>query len=1069
MESIINEPSDNEEYFFNFISSVGDWVWYVDQKGIIRFCSPEVQKYLNYSENEIIGKPIKNYFCSKDFYDDFDKFKINQNKYIKIIKVQLIDNDGIPVDVIMHLIPYFNKNGKNKGIYCINRINKEIQEQNYTQNEDNIQDIVFKHTNNLILVINPNEDYSIKYINKNQFFHQLGFTSIDLLDKNIIDFVHNEDKLNISQYLSNIKISDDFSKEIRIKSKKKGYKWFKIINLEKIYYKGAEVISILLKNISKNKLLQQEIAENQERLDWLYHEVPEIRYWKLLVPKKAITAVQKSQEMLEKVIDNIPQYIFWKDKDLKYLGCNYNFVNLIELDSCDKLSGMTNKKISFFKKNLYNVENLERIVLESNIPQLNSIETEIFENGKKVIFNINRIPISDDKNNVVGILSTYEDITQRKISEEQLKASEEKYRSILENIKESYFETDLKGNLTFFNDPFSEATGYSKEELKKMNFSDFCDLKNNTKLQKAFKKVYKKEKGLRDLQYKGHFKNNKEDVVESSVYLRKNTEGEKIGYAGLLRIITEKYNLQERLKESENKYRLISENANDFINIINEKFEYEYINEEPHLKGLGYTKEEMIGRKCTEFLHPDDINRSIKAISKGFLNKEAGSGEIRFKHKDNHWVWLDVKGTPFLDRDNKIKGILLARDISERKKTEEQLKYSEEKLLRLNKLLEKKILERTHELRVSEEKFRTITEQSLLGVAILQDYKVLYANKALSQMIGYAEEELKLWEVKDLIKCFNPPDIKTIPIMIKEIENLEIGKTLEYTLRILTKDKKDKYLVIFLRRIPYEGSSAILFSAVDITVKKQTELQLIESERKLKEQNRELMKLDKLKTDFITMAAHELKTPLYCISGYIDLIMLRELDLKSEIKEELKIILNNSRRLESYVNQLLDALKIDAKKMDFEIQKVSISKILNKCILDLNYHIKKKNIEIKLEIDNTIELNVDSLRITQVFSNLISNALKFTPSNCTIQITDEKIDNKIIYKIKDNGIGLTEKEIKKLFGKFIMLDSNIEYFSKGSGLGLYISKGIIEGHGGKIWVESVGKNKGSTFLFSLPL
>ena len=1069
MESTYNESLDDEEFYFKLISSIGDWVWYIDHKGIIRYCSQSIKNFLNYAPDQVIGNSLNKYLLNDISSNNLSEMMLIVNKSIKKIKVQIIKNNGDPINTIMYLIPFFSQDGSYRGFSGINKLEYNLEKTVKYQKQESIQNVLFRTTEDLVCIIDLDKDYKIKFINNEQFSDQLYYSSEDLLGKNFIDFIHDDDKSKVINILKNKKLIDAKFRDIRIKSRKKNYSWFRIINLELINYENSKALFLLFKNISETKNIQKELKENQERLDWLYNEVPEIRYWKLLIPKKAITAVQKSQEMLEKVIDNIPQYIFWKDKDLTYLGCNTNFSKLVGLDSPEKISGMTNKKLSFFKNNLIYNDKQENEIIRKNQPKLNFLESLTLPNGKKVIFNINRVPLCDSNESVVGLLSTYEDITDRKTSEEKLKASEEKYRNILENIKECYFETDLIGNITFINDTFSKTTGYTKEELIGMNFSKFCDQKNNAKLHKAFNKVYKKEKGIGDVLYEGHFKNGKEVVIESSVYLKKDSEGNKTGFSGLLRIITEKYKLQQKLKESEYKYRLISENANDFINIINDKFEYVYINEGPHLKGLGYTKEELIGRNCLDFIYPNDLETSIKLLSEGFSNKNPGWGEVRVKHKNGQWLWIDVKGTPYIDSDNKLKAVLIGRDITERKITEEKLKNSEDKLRKLNKQLENKILERTQELRVSEEKFRTIAEQSLLGIAILQNYSVVYTNNALSKMIGYTNEELKEWKVKDLPKCFHPPDINSIPVLIKELEDLDIGNTLEYILRVLTKDKKTKYLELFFRRIPYKSSTAVLLSAVDITVKKKAEIQLIESERKLKQQNEELMQLDKLKTDFITMAAHELKTPLISISGYIDLILLREKNLKNDIREELEIIFNNSKRLESYVNKLLDALKIDAKKMDFEMDEIKIADILNRCIIDLEYQIKKKNIEIHLDIDSTVVLNIDPFRITQVFSNLISNALKFTPPNCSIHILDEKIDSKIIYKIKDNGIGLTKDEIKKLFGKFIMLNNDIENFSKGSGLGLYISKGIIEAHGGEIWVQSEGREKGSTFYFSLPI
>ncbi len=1069
MESTFNNTYKDDEVLFKLISSIGDWIWYIDRKGIIRYCSPTIDNLINLTPNQIIGNSINKYLSDEITNEKIIDIISISEKTINEINVKIIDNKGDEIPVLMYTVPQFAEDGTYRGFSGINKLCNKKGKQQKSFDQKSIQKILFKKSKDLICLVDSYNKYNIKFINENQFSKQLFYSSEDLLGKNLLDFIHNDDKDRIIEIIKSRKLNEKDNREIRIKNRKKEFIWFEVFNKDFLNYDSSKDIFILFKNISTIKKLQKEIDEHKERFEWLYNEVPEIRYWKLLIPKKAITAVQKSQEMLEKVIDNIPQYIFWKDKELNYLGCNTNFSKLINLDNPDNISGITNKKIPLFKNYLTQHEKKEKDVIKHNRPKLDSIESLILSNGKKAYFNINRIPLLDLNNQVVGLLSTYEDITDRKDSEEKLKASEEKYRNILENIKECYFETDLIGNITFINDAFSEATGYKKYELIGMNFSDFCDDKNNEKLHKAFNKVYVKEKGIRDVQYKGHFKNNKEVVIESSVYLKKDSEGKKVGFCGLLRIITEKYLLQQKLKESENKYRIISENANDFISIINEKFAYEYINELPHLKGMGYSKEELIGKKCLEFIHPDDINTSIKTLNEGFYNKEPGWGEVRFKHKNGSWIWIDVKGTPFIDIDGKLKAVLMARDITGRKKTEEKLKESEDKLKKLNKQLGEKILERTRELRISEEKFRTITEQSLLGVAILQNNYVLYTNLALSKMIGYSEEELRNWTLKDLTKCFHPSNIVSIPLMIKEIENLGLGNTLQYTLKIITSDKNNKYLELFLRRIPYKSSSAILISAVDITIKKKAEIKLIESERKLKQQNEELKKLDKLKTDFITMAAHELKTPLISISGYVDLIILREKTLKEDIKEELMIILNNSKRLESYVEKLLDALKIDAKKMDFKMIRIKVPDILNTCLTELEYQIKKKNIEIKLEVNNDISLNVDHFRISQVFSNLINNALKFTPSNCAIQISDEIKDDLIIYKIKDNGIGLTQDEINKLFGKFIMLNNDIENFSKGSGLGLYISKGIIEAHKGKIWVESEGKNKGSTFHFSLPL
>jgi signal transduction histidine kinase len=249
--------------------------------------------------------------------------------------------------------------------------------------------------------------------------------------------------------------------------------------------------------------------------------------------------------------------------------------------------------------------------------------------------------------------------------------------------------------------------------------------------------------------------------------------------------------------------------------------------------------------------------------------------------------------------------------------------------------------------------------------------------------------------------------------------------------------------------------------------------ELAESEEKLKIQNIELKNLDKLKDEFITVAAHELKTPLISISGYTDYILMKHKDiLNPEITEDLFIVQRNINRLQKLMNQLLDIMKIDSKQMELDKEISDVNQIIKNCLEELSYLIKEKNHKLILNIEENIKINLDSDRIFQVFSNLISNAIKYTPENGTIEIS-AKMDpnnNHYIFNIKDNGIGLTKYELERLFQKFAMVKQlNEDYYKKGTGLGLYISKGFIQAHGGNIWATSEGPNKGTSFFFTIPI
>jgi signal transduction histidine kinase len=201
------------------------------------------------------------------------------------------------------------------------------------------------------------------------------------------------------------------------------------------------------------------------------------------------------------------------------------------------------------------------------------------------------------------------------------------------------------------------------------------------------------------------------------------------------------------------------------------------------------------------------------------------------------------------------------------------------------------------------------------------------------------------------------------------------------------------------------------------------------------------------------------------------LILLREKDLKKEIKDDLNRVLNNVHRLEEYINRLLDVLKIDARKMELVMKPVNIYRVIENSLQELDFQIGQKDLEINVNVDKDIMINGDSFRIQQVFSNLISNAIKFTQKEGLIEISAVRNEDFYRFKIEDNGKGLTKEQMNQLFGKFVSLEKTSENFStleKGSGLGLYIAKGIIEAHEGKIWVKSEGINKGSKFFFTLP-
>jgi signal transduction histidine kinase len=238
----------------------------------------------------------------------------------------------------------------------------------------------------------------------------------------------------------------------------------------------------------------------------------------------------------------------------------------------------------------------------------------------------------------------------------------------------------------------------------------------------------------------------------------------------------------------------------------------------------------------------------------------------------------------------------------------------------------------------------------------------------------------------------------------------------------------------------------------------------------LEKANIELKKLDKLKSVFLSMTSHELKTPITPIRLEAELLMDGSLGkLNQKQQESTKIILRNINHLNDLLSDVLDSAKIEAHKLKTYFEYADVANLMKKTVEDFTLIAKKKNITLTTNIQQLPKTNLDPKRITQVLTNLIGNGIKFTPAKGRITVSAKKEGNNIHVRVKDTGVGIPQNMVKKIFDKFSQVNPSYLLKEKGTGLGLSISKGIIEQHNGKIWAESSGKGKGSMFHFTIPI
>ncbi len=219
----------------------------------------------------------------------------------------------------------------------------------------------------------------------------------------------------------------------------------------------------------------------------------------------------------------------------------------------------------------------------------------------------------------------------------------------------------------------------------------------------------------------------------------------------------------------------------------------------------------------------------------------------------------------------------------------------------------------------------------------------------------------------------------------------------------------------------------------------------------------------------VSIVSHQLKTPLSAIKGYLEVLISEDLGkLNKEQKEYLKTVLENTERMKTLVKDILNVTRIEANKVEINKKPTDLAQLVKETVDNYSLFARAHNCKLSFESPDDLPLvKTDPIKIKEVVSNFISNAIFYNKKSGEVKVTLSQKKNKVVLCCKDTGIGISQKAKDKIFQKFYRSEEAISVTPKGSGLGLFISKAIIEKSGGKIWFKSE-KGKGSTFCFSLP-
>jgi PAS domain S-box-containing protein len=629
----------------------------------------------------------------------------------------------------------------------------------------------------------------------------------------------------------------------------------------------------------------------------------------------------------------------------------------------------------------------------------------------------------------VKVIGVIQDITNHRQADEALRQSELRFKQISEHSGEWIWEVDKSGLYKYSSPIVKNILGYEPDEIVNIKFFyDFFHPATREEFKNAALSAFSRKETFENFININIHKNGHEVILSTSGIPMLDNEGNLIGYRGVDTDITERKRAEETIIQERRMLRTLIDNLPDPIyvqdkecrKVIANKADVENIGLSSEAEVLGKTDLELFPGKVGKRGYEDDM----KIILSG---KPIFDLEEEFVSRQGVKRWLLTTKVPLYDKDMNISGLVgIGHDITERKRIDAELQQS---------------------YMFSQSLLNTIP----FGMHIVDEFgKVLFQNNRFSRVFGEDALGKKCWELyrDDKTQCIDCP----------LNQGITIGNTDFYESHGVL---GNRIFEISHTGMIYQGKKAMLEIFQDITERKENEEELIRAKEKAEES-------DKLKTAFLHNISHEIRTPMNAIVGFSALLGEPGVDDKSK-KSYIDVIMQSSNHLLSIITDIVDISNIEANLIKTIKSEVSINSILKS--LCNQFFPKSFEKRISLECETSLSKDddlivADKTKLTQILSNLISNALKFTEKG-SINLRCMLRDNYLEFSVSDTGIGIPIQYHDKVFNRFYQVQNSDTRLYEGTGLGLAISKAYIELMGGKIWLSSE-HGKGTTFFFTIP-
>lgn len=664
--------------------------------------------------------------------------------------------------------------------------------------------------------------------------------------------------------------------------------------------------------------------------------------------------------------------------------------------------------------------------LNQNEP-IYTFENPILTKGGEERFISWRNSVSHKKGQVIGTFSFGMDITERKRVEEALLASERKYRMLADFTYDWEFWQGPDGHYIYVSPACERICGFKPEEFQQ-----------NPALMHEM--IHPEDRVVYDQHILDHRTNRPVHSVEFRIISRDGAihwinhlchavfdpEGRLLGRRGNNRDITERKQIEMEREE----YFKFFQSASDLMCVADLNYHFKKVNL-AFIKTLGYTQEELCSRSYLDFIHPEDLDRTMKDQKIAFSPEGTVEFENRYLSKEGKVVWLSWSAKPSPDQDVVY---AIARNITERKHIEE--------LLRANEYLLSNAVRITH-----------------LGT---------FEWNLLDNSNVWSEEMFHIFGIPNTVQ----PSYEVFLHVLHPEDRNKVTQALEFAVTS-TCPYEVEYRIVLpngeLRHIQSQGevqrnetgqARCMMGTVLDITERKRMELNLQHAKEVADMANR-------AKSAFLANMSHELRTPLNGILGYAQILSWED-SLTEEQKEGMGVIKQSGEYLLTLINDVLDLAKIEAGKIELFPSILFLNGFLQEVVQLFQMRAQQKNIFFSYQASPNLPtaLHADEKRLRQVLINLLGNAVKFTEhGSVTLKVSYE--EDTLHVQIEDTGVGMATTDLEKIFLPFHQVGDQ-KSKQQGTGLGLSITKNLVEMMGGHLQVSSI-LGQGSTFQMSLKL